>query len=151
MKNLILILTVTVFLSCSNSDTKTSTSDLSITEIGSGNLYGNGAEGILESRLLITNSVSWNALLSEMNSVNNVSDSFLETSIDFANYDVIVLFDQVRATGGFAIEATSVTENTSSIMVTVNLQTPTGIVPLVITQPFHIYKIAKTTKPVIFE
>ncbi len=151
MKKLLLILVTTIFLSCSNSDSKTSTSDLTLFEIGSGNLYGNSSEGIIESRLLVTNSVSWNTLMNEMNSVNNVSASFTETTIDFANYDLIVLFDQVRGSGGYTIEASNVNENTSSIVVSVNLQVPTGVVPLVITQPFHIYKIAKTTKPVIFE
>ncbi len=54
------------------------------TLIAKENLHGNGAEGISEQNLIISDQTTWNDLITQMNSVNNVSDNFTETDIDFS-------------------------------------------------------------------
>ena len=39
-----------------------------------------------------------------MDSVNNVSDSFTETTIDFSTYTVIAVFDEVRPSSAYSLE-----------------------------------------------
>jgi PrcB C-terminal len=150
MNKFLLFLFVTLFISCSNSDDNSETPAVIATEIAQGDLMGNGEEGIEESRLLITNIGDWNALKNNMDSVNNVSEGFTETTIDFENYDVIAIFDGIKGYGGYAIAIDEITENEDNYIVSIVKTSPTGFVPAVMTQPFHIYKIPKTNKPVIF-
>ena len=42
--------------------------------IAKDNLYGNGGEGISEQNLVISDQNTWIELISQMNSVNNVSE-----------------------------------------------------------------------------
>lgn len=150
MKKICLLLLVTLFIGCSNSD-ETTSETITPFEIYDGSLYGNGSEGITESRLVISNATTWNSLLTSIDSANDVTSQFAETTIDFENYDIIALFDQVRGNGGHSIEATSIVENDQTILVSVNLTSPSGNATTVMTQPFHIYKVPKINKPVVFE
>lgn len=150
MNKLVLILFAAVFISCSNSDDNNETPALTTTEISNGDLMGNGDEGIEESRLLITNTADWNALKNSMDSVNNVSGNFTETTIDFQNYDVIAIFDEIKGNGGYTIGIDEIAENEDNFIVSIVKTSPSGFATTVMTQPFHIYKIPKATKPVIF-
>lgn len=150
MKKLFLLLIVSVFISCSNSDEDSTTPDISTTEIYQGDLYGDGAEGIEESRLLITNTEDWTALKNSVDSVNPVSEAFAETTIDFENYDIIAIFDKIQPNGGNSISINTIVENDDNYTVSVTTSGPEGNATLVMTQPFHIYKIPKATKPIIF-
>jgi hypothetical protein len=70
--------------------------------------------------------------------------------IDYANYTVIVVIDRIYGNGGHSIDITNITEFETNIIVTVeNLQT--GNTFSVVTQPYHIVKIPKATKPIVFE
>lgn len=113
-------------------------------------LYGNGQENISKQNTVIKNSLDWNELMDKINSVNNVTERFSETNIDFSSYTIIAVFDEIKMNGGHSIDITDVTENDKNIIVTVeNLLT--GGMTTVITQPFHIVKIPKRNKPFIFE
>jgi len=85
-----------------------------------------------------------------MNSVNNVSDNFQEINIDFSQYQIIAVFDKIYSNGGHSIDIINVKENGKSITVVVN-NLLTGDATSVIAQPFHIVKIPKTEKQIIFE
>ena len=120
------------------------------TLIAKDNLYGNGAEGINKQNLVITNKSVWNNLIAQMNAVNNVSNSFSETEIDFSKYVVIAVFDEIKSNGGYSL-ALTITDNSENIMVNVTTIAPQGFATTVITQPFHIVKILKSDLPIIFE
>lgn len=77
-----------------------------------------------------------------MNSVNNVSDTFEETSIDFTNYTIIAIFLEVK-THGWEIEITEIIENEAVINVSVEDE---EFISSIIIQPFYIAKIPKTNK-----
>ena len=85
MMKKILILLLSVFILSCNSDntTQREMTNIESTLIAKGNLYGNGAEGIVEQNVVISNQLTWNALIDQMDSVNNVSDGFTETEINF--------------------------------------------------------------------
>ena len=149
MKTLILILGIILTTSCSDDDDKSIKQNtfISFTEIGKGALFGNGAEGISQSNMVITNSGDWQNLMNQMNSVNMVTNEFSETNVDFSSYTVIAVFLEVK-TSGWEVEISSIEEETSNIIVS---KTENEADNFVITQPFHVVKIPVTSKPIIFE
>lgn len=148
MKTIILILSVFLATSCNSDDNATTqTTPINFTEIGKGALFGNGLEGIVQSNMIINNTTDWQNLMNQMNSVNNVTDEFSETNIDFNTYIVIVIFLDVKG-NGWVVEISNIEENTSNVMVS---KTETEGDNLVITQPFHIVKIPITSKEIVFE
>ena len=148
MKHVFIILIV-VLVSCYSNDDN-SYKNVNFSLIGKNELYGNGTENIEKSNLIIENTTSWNDLIDKMNTVNNVSDNFTETDIDFSQYIVIAVFDEIYSNGGHSIDIVDVVENNTNLIVKIdNLMT--GDASSVITQPFHIVKIAKTENQIIFE
>ena len=123
---------------------------IEFTTIGQDNLYGNGQENIDKENLTISDTDSWNELITKMNTVNNVSDGFAETDIDFLNFMVIAVFDEVYGNGGHSIDIVRIEENENKIIVTID-NILKGNLTSVMTQPFHIVKIKKTDKLIIFE
>jgi len=112
-------------------------------------LYGNGDEKINQQNLIINSNSDWIQLMQQMNTRNNVTNNFSETNIDFNNYTIIAVFDKIYGNGGHSIDITNIIEHQNNINVTVaNLLT--GDATAVMTQPFHIVKIPKTTKPIVF-
>jgi hypothetical protein len=149
MKAIILILSIFLATSCSSDDNNTTTQStpITFTEIGKGGLFGNGAEGIAQSNMVIDNTTDWQNLMNQMNSVNNVTNEFSETNINFNAYTVIAIFLEVKQ-NGWEVEISNIEENTTNITVS---KTETESDNLVITQPFHIVKIPITNKPIEFE
>lgn len=148
MKNILLILTIAL-ISCSSNDDN-GNKNVNFSLIGQSELHGNGAENIEKSNLIIENTTSWNDLIDKMNTVNNVSDNFTETDVDFSQYIVIAVFDEIYSNGGHSIDIVSIVENEINLTVKIdNLMT--GDDTQIITQPFHIVKIPKTDKQIIFE
>ena len=121
--------------------------------IGVGSLEGNGQEGFSKQNIVVYNSATWNDLVTKMNSVNNVSDEFTETNIDFNTYSVIAVFDRVQGSSGYSVQITGVFDNSSNVIVKLNYSQSVGNVLPVMTQPFHIVKVAALDKKksVIFE
>jgi hypothetical protein len=89
----------------------------------------------------------WENFKTKMNSYS--IDKFTETNIDFSLFQVIVVVDEVKNSGGWSINITDITENSDEILVTVsNLRT--GNLTSVITQPFQVVKIPTLSKPIAF-
>ncbi|MBF4471197.1 protease complex subunit PrcB family protein [Flavobacterium sp. HJJ] len=133
-----------------NIDNETAGSSINPITIRKYILYGNGDEKIHQQNLIINSNSDWTQLMQQMNTRNNVTNSFSETNIDFSKYTVIAIFDKIYGNGGHSIDITNIAEHQNNIIVTVaNLLT--GDVTSVMTQPFHIVKIPKTTKPIIFQ
>ena len=147
MKSIILILSLFLVTSCNSDDYTTQSTPINFTEIGKGALFGNGSEGIVQSNMVIDNTTDWQNLMNQMNSVNNATDGFSETNIDFSTYIVIAIFLEVKQ-HGWEVEISNIEENTTNIMVS---KTETEADNSVITQPFHIVKIPITNKPIEFE
>jgi hypothetical protein len=118
--------------------------------IAKGDLYGAGAEGIAEQNMIIDNETDWNDLMTKMNSVNKVSDSFKETVIDFSEFNVIAAFDQIRGNGGYSLEL-HMNSNSKNCIVNVTRLYPQGNATTVMTQPFYLVKIAKRELPIVFK
>ena len=115
--------------------------------IGKGNFVGNSAA---QQNTVITNTTQWNNFLNQIDSPNNhPSAGFTETNIDFNQFMVIIVIDAVYPNGGHSVDIMTVDENPQNIEIDVEklLQ---GNVTTVVTQPYHIVKIPKILKPVIF-
>lgn len=149
-KNALIILLAIFALSCNSEDYNLEMVDIEFVLITKDNLFGNGGEGIIEQNLEITSQSMWNNLISQMNSVNNVSDNFSEIDIDFSQYKVIAIFDKIKNNGGHSLEL-NLTGNSENIIVNINYISPKGNVMSVITQPYHIVKIPNSNLPIIFE
>src|SRR5690606_858682 len=74
-----------------------------------------------------------------------------ETTIDFANYQAIVVIDDMRPAGRYSIDIVSVTVNRQNISVSIETTFVEQITFQMPIQPYHIVKIPKTEKPVVFE
>lgn len=147
----IVLMTIIIVLmtSCTENDNDELFYSVNFTQIAQGNLYGAGAENIGKQNLLISDSSSWSELMNKMNTINNVSNSFSETSIDFDDYMIVAVFDDIKSHGGHSIDITRIVENEDSTLITVENKL-TGNETTVMTQPFHIVKIPKTDKLVTF-
>jgi hypothetical protein len=152
MKTLTLSLIFLGLVGCSNSNDEITFTPQDITPvlIGKGVLYGAGSENIPQQNIVISTPNLFSALINLMNSSSNVSDSFVETEVNFELFQLIAVFDEVRGSVGYSIDSTSVTENNENIIVTV-IDSATNPVLPVSTQPFHIVKIPKSTKPIVFQ
>ena len=151
MKKNVLIILLSIFvLSCNSDDDNPGMVNVESTLIAKNSLFGNGDEGIIKQNLEITDQNTWDNLISQMNSVNNVSDNFSEIDIDFSQYKVIAIFDEIRGSGGYSLEL-NIKSNSENIIVNVTDVVPEGSALAVITQPFHIVKILNSDLPIIFE
>lgn len=122
---------------------------LPIKNIGKENLLGNGDEGIPgPSEMIIQTEVQWEMLRTKMNSVNFMQD---EVSIDFENQTILAYFDQNRTTGGYSVKITQVTTSSVGVEVSVKFTSPSENTIEIMTQPYHIVAIPKTSKPVKFK
>jgi hypothetical protein len=139
-----------VFLSCSSQDNSTQQLAVMPTLIGKGFLGGNGEEQIPQQNRVIRNAEDWNALKTQMNTVNPETDTFSETIIDFSQFEILAVFDEVKNSGGHAIAITSIVENTNAIVATVDHISPGEVGTAVMTQPYHIVKMPASAKPVVF-
>jgi hypothetical protein len=116
--------------------------------IGKGNLVGR--EENSKQNLVIKNEAEWESLKTAMNTINNVTDRFIETDIDFSAYQVIAIIDEVKGTGGWTVDITDITEYSDSIVVTIQ-NIKTGSFTSVMTQPYHIVKIPASDKEIVFK
>ena len=150
MKGLLFILVLTIFIGCIKNDDEFLSFTISPILIGNGDLGGNGKENITKQKLIISSNETWVELMNKMNSVNYETANFTETEIDFSNFIILAVFDEIKMSGGYTIEFTSVVENQNNLTVTIHLLSPKGVAPGVITQPYHIVKIPKTEKIIFF-
>lgn len=135
--------------SCSNIDDRTIPRTINPIQIGKGELYGAGSENIPKQNIVITNKSDWANLVNAINSNGNISNGFTEVEIDFTCFQIIAVFDDVKPNGGHSIDIIEVIENEGDIVVIIK-NILTGDATQVITQPFHIVKIPRSSKPIVF-
>jgi len=149
-KNVLIILLTIFVLSCNSDDDNSEIVNIETTLIAKDNLYGSGDEGIIEQNLIISDQTTWNNLMTQMNLVNNVTDNFTETDIDFSEYKILAVFDEIKGNGGHSLEL-DITSDSENIIVNITYLDPEGNATTEITQPFHIVKISNSNLPIIFE
>ncbi len=161
MKNLILIFFSFILLSCNKDDDVAPIVTppfvpVVIEPILISKRNINPSVNIDQQKTVINTILEWNTLLNQIDifyqpfGIDFTTQNFTETTVDFTNYTVIAIFDRVYGNGGNSIDITNITEFETNIIVTFeNLQT--GNTSSVITQPYHIVKIPKATKPIVFE
>lgn len=148
LKSLVLVLVV-FFASCSDQEKGASVQpvDLDFIVIGKGTLQGAGQEGVEEANLVITNDADWQMLISQMNMVNNVTEGFTQTAIDFDESMVIAVFLEVKPSGWeVAISMIVQSDDTLTVSTTEEIFAVAAL-----TQPFHIVMIPTTSKEIVFE
>lgn len=148
MKSLILSVFAFFILSCDNDTSSNSTTLTPITPVLIGKSSFSFSSAPLQNTI-INNQTQWNSLLTTMNSVNNVSDNFTEQNIDFNNFDVVAVFSNTILNSSSTVDITNIEENQTNRLVTV--QNLTDGISGDVAQPFHIVKIPKSTKPVLFQ
>jgi hypothetical protein len=78
------------------------------------------------------------------------TNTFTETNIDFNNFQLLVAIDTERPDSGYSINISNITENETNITATVTSEN-SGSGFFVLSRPYHIVKIPRSTTPVIFQ
>ena len=149
MKTILLFLGFfTLLSSCENDEVESNfqATELIFTGVGRGHLSNNSL--YTQENIIIDNDADWQNLLSNFNSVNNnITDSFYETSINLDSFTVVAVINTKNSTT--TVDITTITENSSDVIVHIeNIQM--GLSQDV-ANPFHIVKMPKTTKDIVFE
>lgn len=149
MKKVFFIAILSMFLmNCSDDDNGSFTSqNIDFTTIGQGTMLSTMT--VEEQNTVIINQADWNQLV-ELFSEDYSTGAEEFPEIDFNTFQVIVSVDDIRGNTGFWLEITDITENENNITVT----TATGGGEAgfdALSRPFHIVKIPKSDKPVVFE
>ena len=104
---------------------------------------------IPQQNTIITNQIQWTNLLNQMNPQLNAG-AFVTTTVDFTTDILIAVIDMERPNTSYTITINSITENQNNI--TVNISTSGSMFGYNAgTQPYHIVKIPKQTKPFVFQ
>jgi hypothetical protein len=113
--------------------------------IGKGDL--SGSEGFTKQNKVIRSIEEWGNLKTAL---RDRATLLKETEIDFTEYQVIAIFDELHRNGGWSIDITGIVEYSDKIVVRVaNLKT--GDLTSVMTQPYHIVRIPVSAKEILFE
>ncbi len=111
--------------------------------------------GLPQQNTVITTQSAWTSFLNGLiwapcPGCDNIISTFSTTTIDFANYNVIVCIDVVRYNAnGNEITIVGINENQNSINVSLT-HVIGGLIPS-LSQPYHIVRIPKSTKPIVFQ
>lgn len=151
-KTLLIAILSMVMINCSSDDNNESFTpqNIDFTTIGQGiiSFYMTIEQqnSIEQQNTVITNQTDWNQLLGLLEGVVEIS----ETDIDFDTFQVIASIDEKRGHTGHWVEITEIIENENNITVTiVTGEYDSGFTT--ICRPYHIVKITKSDKPVVFE
>lgn len=137
-----------LMFSCQNKEKTNSVKPVEFSTLSQGDLKGNGEEGIGKSKLIISDQKAFEVLLAKTNAVNDqISPA---PTIDFDQSIVLAVFDEIKSHGGHSIDITEVSEHEDRFVVQIERLNEGGMLT-VITQPYHLVKIPKTTKPIIFK
>lgn len=148
---LISILSMTL-INCSSDDNNDSfiPQNIDFTTIGQGLISSyitiEQLNTIEQENTVITNPTDWNQLLELLDGIVEIS----ETNIDFNTFQIVVSIDEERGHTGHWLEISEIMENENNITVTIlNGEYDSGYTA--ISRPYHIVKIPKPDKPVVFE
>ncbi|SHL75187.1 protease complex subunit PrcB family protein [Flavobacterium chilense] len=149
MKQIITFFSIIILLTGCSNDNNSNQSNITFSVIAQKDLSPSEQKPISETKVTIKDAQSWNAFTTKLNVVNEETKFFSETNIDFTKYQIIAVIDQKYGNGGHSIDITQIIETRNKIFVNVE-KLHTGNLTSVITQPYHIVKIAKSEKKVVF-
>lgn len=137
------LLILTTLFSCSDDFDNVT---LDMTTVAKGVYYPYADEEESQEYIVIVNETHWNNIKTHIQ-----SGDLLEENIDFDEYNVIAVIDEVQSSGGYEVEIESVVEHEDEIVVETEFSdTPEGGVTLALTRPFHFVKVEKFDKTVEF-
>lgn len=116
--------------------------------VKNGYLTGNGEEGIPSGGIVIRSQKEWDELAGKMNAVNR---TIQEQTFDFNRVTVIAYFDEIRGSGGYTVDVSSVTETDQTVVVAIKKKASDGNDIEIMTQPYVIGYIPQTTKKIHFQ
>ncbi len=133
------------FVSCKNQEKITPPKTVQSLLIGKGNLPGHS---YAKSELVINNQADWQILLDKFEAAQpGVTNTFSEKTINFDNFIIVAVIDAKNSTT--TIDITSILEDLNAIYFNVTNLT------LGVTQdlgnPYHIVRIDKTDKAIVFQ
>ncbi|TDS58866.1 hypothetical protein [Myroides indicus] len=158
MKKFLIIVCLSLgMIACSSDDNRQDKGfepvTLEMKEIMHNYLSGEGREGIGKENRVITTITEWQDLIDQINQKNEkegrIATVLKKADIDFQNEIILAVFEEVLMNGVDTIDITKVEEQEKEVVVTIERLIKGGITS-VITQPFHIVKIPKINKPVVF-
>lgn len=138
-------------MNCSTSKKNTSITpgEMTYTIIKSGNMYGAGEEGLAAGIIAASNTEKMNKLINKMNSVNEEINKPLISDVHFFDESMLLfIFDKVRGSGGHVIQVETITNTGTEISVAVKEIAPNGPASTVLSQPYTILQLKKSTLPV---
>ena len=129
---------------CSSDNSSTPFVPVTITPvlIGKGFTY----DTVTPNNLVINNQSDWAAFLTTMNSV---SSTFINANVDFNLYMVIAVVDSQRGSTGYSINIDTIVENEANIIVEYSFLLGDGFIDMI--QPYHIVRVPRINKPVMFQ
>jgi len=150
---IVTFLSIFMLLSCHNDDSNNDDSfiprDITPVVIGKGDLSGTGRENISPQRITIYENEDWNTIINSIEEYY-LEEEFTDTNVNFNEFQLIAAFDNIHANKGYNIDITGITENSNNIVVTIQTSYTPSFINYA-TQPFHIVKIPKSNKPVVFQ
>jgi hypothetical protein len=148
MKSLLLTFVLLLTFACSDDDGNSTTEPQSITPqlVGKGYL-GSSTNFTVENRVITTNA-QWQDLLVQMEEAREgITQNFVETTINFSEYQIVAAY--ITGSSGTTIDITAVVENENNI--TITLENLRKGATQDVTHPFHIIKIPRSSKPIVFD
>ncbi len=145
MKFLITFIFSIMLTSCPDNNKQNMQDDYSFVSLYQGRM--NGENNIEKQNKVINSDEEWNSILSKL----NISKETI-TAIDFSKSTILLLIDSVKNTGGYAVgvDSVKVEKNKMEVVVKYSGPKPTDMVTMAIEQPFHVIKINKTNKEIVF-
>lgn len=123
--------------------------DMTYTTIKSGNMFGAGEEGFAAGIIAASNTVDMNFLIKKINGVNDEIKESLISDVHFFDESMLLfIFDKVRGSGGHVIQVETITNTGTEISVAVKEIAPNGPASTVLSQPYTILQLKKSTLPV---
>lgn len=144
----ILLLCFLFFSGC-NEDDQIESHTIQPIKIAEGTISSNKI--LSQETLVISNEKEWMEMIMTMEAVdNNILNYFSETEVDFNNFQVIALFEEVKPHTGYYIYISDIIESQDNITIMVESgNTEEGYT--VLSQPFYIAKIKRNDKRFIFQ
>lgn len=112
-------------------------------------MYGAGEEGLAAGIIAASNTEEMNKLINKMNSVNEEINKPLISDVHFFDESMLLfIFDKERGSGGHVIQVETITNTGTEISVAVKEIAPNGPASTVLSQPYTILQLKKSTLPV---
>lgn len=118
--------------------------------IGQGALHSDFLTELSQKELIVKNEAEWNDLKGKLEDAICTTNNFLTEEIDFAVYQIIAVFEEIKPNDGWSIDITDIKEHEDEVVVVVgNLNG--GNTSLISNQPFYITKIPASSKEIAVE